>query len=107
MTRLQLILMPHRREYVCWPHRDPPLRVPALISPKGHPSSGVPPSTHRRKPRAVRVNFNCRHHARDCLGCATVDDDRLARWRRGNYFAYPPSMYTVAASTSPGVGPAC
>jgi hypothetical protein len=45
MTRLQLILMPHRREYVCWPHRDPPASRPGVDFSERTPGSGVPPST--------------------------------------------------------------
>jgi len=35
-------------------------------------------AVNARKAPGVRVNFDCRHHQRDCIGCADITDDRLA-----------------------------
>src|SRR5260370_36509176 len=54
-------------------------------------------------PTCARVGalIRCRSKKKVPVSCLAAK-----QLRRGNYFPYPPSMYMVAASTSPGVGPA-
>src|SRR5258707_1204836 len=86
MTRLQLILGPHRREYTCFPRElEPPARKPGIdFSNTLTPEERRQGANANRKPRAGRINFNCSCHPRPCVGHADIHDDRLAvslRWR--------------------------
>jgi hypothetical protein len=82
MQRLQLINFPHRRELVVWPHRTEPASPPGVdfrpLTPEEQRARRD--AVNARKPKAVRINFNCGCRQIACIGHADVTDDRVARF---------------------------
>jgi hypothetical protein len=81
VQRLQLVMMPHRRQLTVHPTREPGRR-PGVDFTEKTPEQrrAAVDAANARKAPGVRVDFNCRHHPRDCIGCADVTDDRLAKF---------------------------
>jgi hypothetical protein len=75
-------MMPHRRELVVWPQRQQPGERPGVdfrpLTPEQQRARRD--AANARKPRAVRLSFNCGHSARECIGCCILEDDRLAKF---------------------------
>jgi hypothetical protein len=78
--RLRLVLGPHRRQVVVYPSERGPAQGPGVNFAKREPEvlAAERRAIAEQRPKGLRLDFNCRHSGRQCEGCFSTEDARLA-----------------------------